>query len=135
MRKAQCFMWIAPEDCDPPHGLDMFSARDYRKVAVLREEFEKEGFDLEMPALVGYPMNGRVQLLSGTHRHEAAKQAGIKLPVTVWLRSDVEQSWGTDDWLTIIEDIPVGRLTRWEVVDGVKRPAQEPVVLPQDYPR
>lgn len=58
-------------------------------------------------ALVGYPWEGKIQLLSGTHRHMAAGLADILLPVTLWLRSDIEKYWGTNDWFVVMEDIPV----------------------------
>lgn len=73
---------------------------------------------MDEPALVGYPLDGRIQLLSGTHRHLAAKQAGILLPVTLWLRSDVEKMWGTDLWPTVIKDISVRNLISVEIKEG-----------------
>jgi hypothetical protein len=83
LRKAKQYVYLHPDDCDPPHGLDLeYGSRDFIKVKMLTEAFLSNGFDENYPALVGYPINGKVQLLSGTHRHEAAKRAKIKLPVT-----------------------------------------------------
>ncbi len=118
MRKAYCLMWVDPEDCTPPHSLDMLSEHDAVKVDELRVEFETNGFDKNQPALVGYPLNKHIQLLSGTHRHLAAKQAGIKLPVTLWLRSDIEATWGTELWDRTIEDISVKELEAYYVEYG-----------------
>lgn len=110
-------LWIDPTDCDPPHGLDMEGERDRIKVYSLMDAFLHEGFNLNCAALVGYPLNGRIQLLSGTHRHRAALMAGTKLPVTLWLRSYVEAMWGTEDWLKLIEDIPVKNLLSYDMKD------------------
>lgn len=80
-RYARLFVWMHPIDLDPPHGLDLEpGSRDSLKVEALTEAFAKDGFDRDEPALVGYPLNGRIQLATGTHRHEAASRAGIRLP-------------------------------------------------------
>ena len=106
--------WMSAEDLDPPHGLDMSSPHDYEKVEMLEKKFREEGFDKKYPALIGYPLNGKVQLLSGTHRHAAATRSGAKLPIVMWLRSDIEASWGElEKWRKVIEDIPVSVLETW----------------------
>lgn len=98
-RFARHYVLLHPDDCEPPHGLDLEpGSRDSIKVERLTEAFARDGFDKTMPALVGYPLDGRVQLASGTHRHEAAKRAGIRLPVKLTLRSHVEAMWGTPAW-------------------------------------
>lgn len=108
MRYARLYILAHPSDCDPPHGLDMTSRHDYEKVEMLEAAFRKDGFDPAMPALVGYPLDGRIQLLSGTHRHLAATRANIFLPITLKLRSLVEASWGIPErWDPLIADIPV----------------------------
>lgn len=100
--------WIDATDCDPPHSLDLTIARHANKVNMLAGAFETDGFDRRYPALIGYPLNGRIQLLSGTHRHMAASIIGIKIPVTLWLRSSIERAWGNLElWLEIMRDIPV----------------------------
>jgi hypothetical protein len=107
-------VWVAPEDCDPPHGLDMASNHDADKVAGLAAGFAKVGFDRKAPALVGYPLAGRIQLLSGTHRHLAALLTGVRLPVVLWLSSDIKRAWGhLEQWLRVMEDIPVEILESW----------------------
>lgn len=135
MRTARAFIWVDPSDCDPPHGLDLApGSRDSLKVEMLVEEFSKNGFDLNQPALVGYPLNGRIQLLSGTHRHTAAIRAGIRLPVTMKLRSVVSAAWGTPDWDNLIEDIPVKDLECAVVQDPVPPPGlDEQIDLTKGY--
>ena len=104
-------LWLDPSDCDRPHGLDLTEPHHFRKVNMLLEAFLEKGFDESCSALVGYPLEGRIQLLSGTHRHEAARRAGIKIPVTLFLGSDVSRAWGDLDlWRKVMEDIPVCNL-------------------------
>jgi hypothetical protein len=114
-RTGRCFTWADPSDCDPPHGLDLTDgSRDSLKVEALEAEFRAAGFGEDFPALVGYVLDGRVQLLSGTHRHEAARRAGVRLPVTLWLRSDVEGAWGREEeWAKLIADVPLKELRAW----------------------
>jgi hypothetical protein len=111
-RYARLYIWVDPDDCDPPHTLDLTpGSRDLLKVDMLTEAFIQHGFNINEPCLVGYPLDGRIQLLSGTHRHEAAKRAEIKLPVHLVLRSIVEACWGNEDaWTKLIRDIPVREL-------------------------
>ncbi len=120
--KTQVLVWVNPQDCIAPHGLDMDADRDANKVAHLRQQFEENGFDTNYPALVGYPLNDKIQLLSGTHRHMAARQANILLPVTLWLRSDIERMWGTELWDKAIQDIPVKDLEHHAIEEGFKIP-------------
>lgn len=84
IRFARQVLFLHPDDCIPPHGLALtVGSRDSLKVERLMIAFMREGFDPKEPALVGYPDgSGKVQLLSGTHRHEAAKRADIYL----WFR-------------------------------------------------
>jgi hypothetical protein len=99
----------------------------------LTETFARDGFNPNEPALVGYPLNGRIQLASGTHRHEAAKRAGIRLPIRLMLRSSVEAMWGTAAWGTFIADIAVKDLECVEVTEGVFIPGlDERVDLTRD---
>lgn len=106
--------WLSASDCDPPHGLDLsHGSRDSKKVEGLVKDFLNAAhFDVNYPALVGYPLDGRIQLLSGTHRHEAARRTGYKLPVSIFLRSYVEGYWGTGTWADLIADIPVKDLDK-----------------------
>jgi hypothetical protein len=88
----------------------------------LVDAFRKDGFNKDHPALVGYVLNGRIQLLSGTHRHCSAQAIGMKIPVTLWLGSQIDQSWGTlEEWAKIMKDIPVKRLEQVDVEDFRQR--------------
>lgn len=112
-RRGDCKMitWLSPCDCVPPHRLNLSpGSRDRLKVEDLLTAFCLAGFDVRYPALVGYPLDGKIQLLSGTHRHCAASLAEIDLPVTLWLRSDIERAWGRPQWLEVMADIPVMEL-------------------------
>lgn len=118
-RRARLYILVHPDDCDPPHGLDLtLGGRDARKVALLAEAFARAGFDRNKPALMGYPKDGRIQLLSGTHRHEAARLVDMRLPVVMYMRSVVEAVWGTPAWAELIEDIPVKELEQAPVKEG-----------------
>lgn len=111
MRHVDHFIFVSPADCDPPHGLDLSpGSRDSIKVENLTEAFASKGFDENEPALIGYPLNGRIQLVSGTHRHEAAKRAHIRLPVHLILRSVAESLWGTPKWQEFLKDKSVRAL-------------------------
>jgi hypothetical protein len=106
----------------------MESEHDRTKVAGLLAAFEVSGFDKKFPALIGYPVDGRIQLLSGTHRHRAAELCDVMLPVTLWLRSDVESSWGSfEEWSRIMRDVPVDELENWtrEDVEKYRRRSKE----------
>ncbi len=104
----QMVIWLSPQDCVAPHGLNR---GDLNKVKWLYDLFVEDGFDENKSALIGYPLEGKIQLLSGTHRHKAAELADIKLPVSLWLRSDIEACWGGPQWFEIMQDIPVKWLT------------------------
>jgi hypothetical protein len=135
MRYAKGYVLLHPSDCIAPHSLDLEpGSRDSIKVEMLAEAFINNGFDPNMPALVGYPLDGSVQLVSGTHRHRAAEIANIMLPVKLMLRSDVEAMWGTEDWNKFIADIPVKNLELIEIEDNKNVPGlDERVNLSRDY--
>lgn len=136
IRFARQVLFLDPDDCVPPHGLDLTTgSRDAQKVDFLTFAFKTEGFDPKEPALVGYPDGaGKVQLLSGTHRHEAARRANIRLPVKMVMRSSVEAAWGLDDWARVIADIPVEDLL-WAPVGEPQSPPgiDERIDLRRDY--
>lgn len=93
------------KDCIPPH-----SVKDFKKVERFIKIFENEGFNKNEPCLIGYPWEGKIQLLSGSHRYKAAEIVGLQLPVVLWLRSDVEKSWGDiNSWKEIMKEIPISR--------------------------
>lgn len=133
-RKARCYVWVDASDCDPPHGLDLESEHDAIKVKHLEDAFASNGFSLDAPALVGYVLEGRIQLLSGTHRHLAAQRTNTRLPVTLWLRSDVEEMWGTELWANVIKDISVHELEALSIKEGPQRSPYDAVNLAElDY--
>lgn len=131
-RYARMFVWLDPSDCDPPHSLDLSpGSRDSYKVEWLTEAFARDGFDPDEPVLVGYPLHGRVQLLTGTHRHEAARRAGIRLPVRLILRSVWSAAWGTPRALDLTRDIPLAELSMVVVTDGSNPVALDDMVEPE----
>ena len=91
------FVWATPKACDAPH-----TPMHPEQVAVLAEAFQ-QGWDCSKPALVGYRLDGRIQLLSGSHRHAAAAIVGLAVPVVVWPEKDVQEVWGDLTlWATIM---------------------------------
>jgi hypothetical protein len=60
---------------------------------------------MSKPALVGVPpkgeiqsLEGKIRLLDGGHRTQAARKAGIDLPVLVKSREALEAAYGTPSW-------------------------------------
>lgn len=99
-------LWLDPKSLLAPHRVNR-----PEDVDALAEAFE-HGWDLNCPALIGYEWEGRIQLLSGTHRRAAAIQAGILVPVVIRSREAVEMAWGTDDWAEIMAAPPAGLESR-----------------------
>ena len=88
-------MWLHPNDCDAPHSVSRLN-----QVVDLANDMERRGWD--GPNLIGYPLAGRIQLLSGTHRHAAATLRRAAIPVEIVLRSDIERCWGTEQWALVM---------------------------------
>lgn len=87
---SQAVKWLSPSACAPPHRV----ARP-EQVEGLAREFRARGWDPGAPTLVGYELDGAVQLLSGSHRWAAAELAGLALiPVVVRGLRRVQVSWG-----------------------------------------
>jgi ParB-like chromosome segregation protein Spo0J len=81
---------ITPALLTPPHRVS-----HPEKLAELAERFVERGWGENQEALVGYPIDGSIQLLSGTHRHGAALLAGLEaIPVVVRAREEVEAAFG-----------------------------------------
>lgn len=90
--------WLDPQACDPPHGVTHPD-----KEVDLAREFHVRGWHPDHPALVGYELGRRVQLLSGSHRWAAAKMAGIKIPVVVHPEATIVRAYGDlDAWKTLM---------------------------------
>ena len=92
-------LMLAPGDCDPPHRVGR-----PEQVMELQAAFARDGWSPKHPSLVGYPLNGRIQLLSGSHRWAASVGVLDRIPVAVVPLRLVEESWGD--------------LDRWPVVMG-----------------
>lgn len=91
--------YLHPNECMPPHGV---SHPNF--IVDLANKFAENGWNSEHPALVGYPWEGKVQLLSGTHRWFAATKAELeKIPVYVYPHALVEYVWGTDAWKVMMK--------------------------------
>ena len=86
-------IWINPWWVFPPHRVTHPD-----KVTEFANHFASYGW-AKFPVLTGYwhwpaPDHPRVQLLTGTHRHAAAKLVDIEIPVVVWAEWKVERAWG-----------------------------------------
>lgn len=91
---------VTPAGLRPPHRITHFD-----KLGELIAAFTEAGWDHTKPALVGYRVwpDGPIQLLSGTHRREAALVAKLAVPVVVWDRREVEGAYGDlDKWTQIM---------------------------------
>ena len=85
---------VAPEDCDPPHRVGR-----PEQVIELQTEFATNGWSPSEPALVGYAINGRIQLLSGSHRWAASCGILDRIPVTLVASRLVDECWGDiNEW-------------------------------------
>lgn len=68
---------LVPNAIKPPHDPDVES-----KVIALAEEMKLRGWQ-GRPLVVLPQIRRRYQALTGSHRYEAAKRAGIKIPVAI----------------------------------------------------
>jgi ParB-like chromosome segregation protein Spo0J len=98
--------WLPTCACDPPHGIS-----HPLKLAELEDHFLEHGWDLQAPALVGYIFNGRVQLLSGSHRWAAAVRADLRIPVVIRPLEEVQAAWGNlPAWSVLMTAPPAGEI-------------------------
>lgn len=81
--------YLRASECIPPHRVT-----HPERVERLVTAFRDGGWDIRKPALVGYPFGGKVQLLNGAARWEAAEEVGILIPVMVCSRIRVEACYG-----------------------------------------
>lgn len=95
--------WIQWDACDPPHRVTHYS-----KLAELVKSFAAKGWNGQ--ALIAYPFEGRLQLLSGSHRHEAARLVDIRIPVILHSYEFIKHLWGTDLWIDLMNNAPVARM-------------------------
>lgn len=96
-------VWIETWRCDPPHRIT-----HPEKYDELRSEFIARGWGDGCPALLGYSLDGRVQLVSGSQRWAAAHDAGLKqIPVVVVSYDDAREFWGSDQWIAWVQKPPM----------------------------
>lgn len=81
--------WYPADRFIPPHPVSR-----PEQVDTLYEAFRKAGWNPRAPWLLGYPYYHMIHLLSGTHRHEAARRANILIPVIVLPYLMVESRYG-----------------------------------------
>jgi hypothetical protein len=89
---------VDPLSCIPPHRVS-----HWEHVDELCASMEENGW--LGPSLVGYYWQGHLQLLSGTHRCQAAILAKPKMlvPVRIYDAWDVQMAWGNlDKWTEIM---------------------------------
>lgn len=87
---------VDPQSCIPPHHVTNWEHVD--ELCASMEEYGWQG-----KPLVGYYWQGHLQLLSGTHRGQAAVLAKIKIPVRIYDAWDVQMAYGDlDKWMEIM---------------------------------
>lgn len=93
--------WLPLTLCDPPHSVSRPN-----QVIDLANDFQETGW--YGPALVGYPIEGRIQLLTGSHRYAAASLCKKQtVPVYLVRLSEIEAFWGNlDQWSRILNSAP-----------------------------
>ena len=91
--------WIHPSRLIPPHDVT-----HQNRVEGLAASMEADGWRGE--DLIGYQWSDhRIQLLSGSHRLEAAKLAGLlRIPVVIYTHGQVWAAWGdTEKWQQLMK--------------------------------
>jgi ParB-like chromosome segregation protein Spo0J len=82
--------------CSPPHRIT-----HEEKLRSLTQSMRQGGW-VGRP-LIGYTAASGIQLISGSHRIVAAKDAGLAtVPVKVYTENYIKQIWGTDEWLEVM---------------------------------
>lgn len=88
--------WIDPKHCDPPHRIT-----HPQQVEGLAHSIRRFGWD--GPPLTGYFDSDRVILLSGSHRFGAALSLGIRLPVKVYAKMQIDRVFGNvPEWKSVV---------------------------------
>lgn len=95
-------VWLAPPDCDPPHPVTRSA-----KLEALIRDLQQHGWRRGHPALLGYPLEDRVQLLTGAHRWAACVELQRLIPVDLMAHETVVLQWGDDDWITLVNSPPL----------------------------
>ena len=99
-------LMLSAADCCPPHAVT-----DPPRLVWLKENLLRDGW--VGPYLLGYPLDGYVQLVSGSHRYEACMQLGMKFPVAVASKNTIELIWGTDEWVDMMTTPPLYEAETW----------------------
>lgn len=90
-------MHFTPNALTPPHKVTR-----PEQVDLLAMDIETHGW--QGPPLVGYRLDGGVQLLSGTHRHAACKRLQFAIPVVLREFEAVKTAWGdVERWKRLME--------------------------------
>lgn len=85
-----------PSELLPPHRVTR--SEDVDSLAMSMLQLGWDG-----PPLIGYYVgDGAIQLISGTHRREAAIIAGLRVPVIAYDFKKIQDLWGTDEWLGLM---------------------------------
>jgi hypothetical protein len=101
-------IWVPWTVCEPPHVVTHPNKLDELIVA-----FKWKGWDLNRDALVGYMRDGRIQLLSGSHRWEAARRTDNDVPVVIRSEAEVREAFGDlGRWNAIMTPIPAKLVDR-----------------------
>lgn len=99
--------WLATTECAPPHRVT-----DWDKCYALRDGLKETGWRHDCPVLLGYPFEGTVQLISGSHRWAAARLLERSCPVWVLPYETVAELWGTEAWVELVAQPPtLGEVT------------------------
>lgn len=96
--------WLGTDQLDPPHRVTHPEHAD-----ALTADMARVGWRMGAPACLGYDLNGRVQLISGSHRWEACRRLGRLMPVVVMPYAEVAALWGTDAWVSMVLNPPAVR--------------------------
>lgn len=66
----------------------------------------------DRPALLGYPVDETIQLVSGSHRWAAAQAVGISVPVSIKSYAEVHDIWCTRAWIEWLTNPPQAKEAR-----------------------
>ena len=95
------FKWLDISECTPPHRITHES-----HLEILINSL-KNGWDLNCPVLIGYELDGLVQLISGSHRYEACRYNKLKLPVIIYEYNYIESIFGSNLWIDLVSNPPL----------------------------
>lgn len=93
--------WLLAEECDPPHAV---THPEKLEALVLSLRNCWNG-----PALLGYKFEGRIQLISGSHRWTASQLLGERMPVFMLDYNYVQCCYGMDTWQELMNSAPIVR--------------------------